>query len=1675
VTAATSTRETAERTARSPADAARDGSDTDAPAVLRVVPRPIEVPGVIGIEGAVAGGFDAVQAEWTPGGGDVVLTARRPFLDLTARASFDAEGTFDGRLAVTARLGVLGLGLGETSWTTTAWTPEDALIAPSVALRGADLVIDLSALPAETAITVDPSLSFSRSEGTATIGLPADAVPAGRPLSPRLVELYRGLLGVDLGALQVHTDAELADAPAAVDGADAFFAPGAYGEEAPSALALLDAVVRAFLAQRSGPVGADSGPAPPLPDSETPGSVPVASTDLVPAAVPEASGAPPVADGSATAEATAEGVAAGASEEVPSLEDVESTAAAEGEGEAAPPPVEVLMPEAPTAPGPAAAARGGAVAGGAGGAARSATTLPSAGEMTDAARGAVAEPVAETAARAREELAAELGERPAPSPEIVELCERIRTAIRENRPEDEDELLATDPTQQARDAGATVTGSVDGQVTEVGGAYDEMASPPAGTPALTPTPVTPADPSSAGMGVDAASAAPDPIPPENTSLDADVSATDQRIADSGIDTRVTREIPDGPFEDARAARGELGELAQRTPEEIHAEEQTAIDAAQADMAALQQQALAAMRTARGGAVADTGATSEAATGAEVNTREGVSQRAQGIYDAAQRQVETLLTPLSRTALSQWDAGLARLSREFHDSLNRVQRWIDERHSGVVGTIVAIGDYVAGLPGWVTDEYNRAERTFGDGVCELLLSISSDVNAVIAAAQAVIQTARDDIDGLFADMEAEFPEWAAQERAKFAGRLDALDARVTQAQTSFVNDVSSRAITAVNEAHAAVEAKRQEAGGLIGRVVAAIEEFIDDPVRAIINGLLRLVGIPPGAFWSLIAQIEQVASDIADDPETFINNLTAGVKQGFQQFFDNFGTHLISGFWNWLFSGLRTPIPMPTSYDALSLVTFALQLMGITWPNVREILVRHVGPTAVEILEGAWQILSVLIEQGPQGLVNMIKEQLAPENIVGMILDAAIEYITETLIVQVAQYIFSLLNPAGAVAQAIRLIYQVCAWIFRNAARIFAFVQAIVGGIANVMAGNIGGLAQTVERALASMLVVAIDFLAGMLGLGDLPDQVADVITRLQAYVLGIIDRVVGFIVAQARALLRRLGIGGDEEEPDDGNDDEELGTTVRFSGGGESHRLWFDVAGSDATLMVASVPEPIGNKIAQWRAKVSSGEPADDALRAEASTTLGNLETVANEASEEGDRLAALFLQASADENDENEPPSDDALENRERAIAGMLTRLFTIFEEVDPETYVADIAAALPGHTASYLDTIQGQWERAITAPKLVPDGSSAIWDMSVATRTGALAFARNDGTHRQLLPYFLVGSQNTGQQRSASTGAFRNHALETDSPEPAHRVRAGVLRAFGDDTVSAMKTMARGKISNDDNSALRDQIDGMTFSTDGGRWGTFVGIPGDSVNPLVRAAVDAEGNIVLFLRALVTNSAQITWAQLLAVWSASDATKNYLKGLFRRVEPGTHEWIPTGYIPRVIETAVAAASAGDVRNGLRWVTAQNTLRSPTPHVLFWPQVTTVPARGESGGVATTTDFSGHEGSFRSEAGTTQFAGNVPSGPFHDWLRAEFNAQNGLGAIGYLRHLQSLVPSRVWDGSTHMFPDAVLDRPIGMFYRCGDGVDRVLTVAQLALRQRLNWQRIGAAFAAAIAATEAE
>src|SRR5690606_23044959 len=203
--------------------------------------------------------------------------------------------------------------------------------------------------------------------------------------------------------------------------------------------------------------------------------------------------------------------------------------------------------------------------------------------------------------------------------------------------------------------------------------------------------------------------------------------------------------------------------------------------------------------------------------------------------------------------------------------------------------------------------------------------------------------------------------------------------------------------------------------------------------------------------------------------------------------------------------------IPSDFSLKSVITFFLQIMGITWARIRRLLAKHIGEQNVALIEQAWQIISTLIEQGPQGIFEMIKDQLNPQAILDMILQTAIDFVIETLIKQVALRIIGMLNPAGAIVQAIELIYKLLKWLFENAARIFTLIETIVNGAADLIAGNIGGMATAVEGALARILPIVIVFLAGLLGLGDLPDKIAGAVKRLQDMVERILDRVIGFL------------------------------------------------------------------------------------------------------------------------------------------------------------------------------------------------------------------------------------------------------------------------------------------------------------------------------------------------------------------------------------------------------------------------------------------------------------------------------------------------------------------------------------------------------------------------------------
>jgi hypothetical protein len=845
--------------------------------------------------------------------------------------------------------------------------------------------------------------------------------------------------------------------------------------------------------------------------------------------------------------------------------------------------VKLHMPEPPSAPSKAHQQRIAGIHARAGGKARAQGSLPPAAKQVGDVQKAVTPPDAERLAAARAELIASVNA--APSPEILKLAADIRRAIRDRRPPDEDALVKAEPAKEASEAGNELNASVQGEARKVQDNYGPLNSQPQPAPTQSGAPLPPQPAAPPAPPLNASAAVPDAVPAQNVSLDKDAAATRKQADDAGMNKPAAAEVKSGPIAEAREAQGELDQVAKEDPAQVLAKQKEALAKADADMGALQMQALEALTSARTGAVGKTTAQQHGMVGSEEQMRARAGSEAKAVFDKAQSDVQALLKPLVSTAMDKWDAAKTALTTQFKNDLKIVKDRVDERHSGVGGWFVGVWDVVTGLPGWATEAYDRAENNFAEGVIAKLTEISIEVNSVIKACETIIENARNRIHEIFDALPESLRDWAAQEQTKFDGQLDKLGQEVVAARDGFNKDVSQRAAEAVDEVRAEIAELRKKAGGLVGRIVDAVKRFVDDPVKFIIEGLLEILGISPPAFWAVVAKIKKVVKDIVDDPIGFANNLLRGIGQGFSKFFDNFAEHMIRGFLSWLLGDLKD-VQIPKEISVKSIISFFLQLMGITWPNIRRILAKKIGEKNVALIEKVYSLISMLVEQGPQGIYEMIKEKLDPQSIVDQVVQMAVDYMVTAIAKQVAVRVALLFNPAGAILQAIEAIYRVLKWVFENAARIFTLIETIVNGLADIISGNVGGFAKAVERGLEILIAPVLGFIADYFSLGDLPQKVAKQIKSFREWILAKIEAGFDWLIEKGKALLAALGIGRKEKDKKEGGEyDKEVGKSVNFVAGGERHRLWIQTSVGNAVVMMASQPKPVELELEDYRQK----------------------------------------------------------------------------------------------------------------------------------------------------------------------------------------------------------------------------------------------------------------------------------------------------------------------------------------------------------------------------------------------------------------------------------------------------------------------------------------------------------
>jgi hypothetical protein len=301
----------------------------------------------------------------------------------------------------------------------------------------------------------------------------------------------------------------------------------------------------------------------------------------------------------------------------------------------------------------------------------------------------------------------------------------------------------------------------------------------------------------------------------------------------------------------------------------------------------------------------------------------------------------------------------------------------------------------------------------------------------------------------------------------------------------------------------------------------------------------------GAVWNLLEIIFSVVAPgvmpylrkaagafrtILNNPIGFVGNLVRAGKAGFNQFAKNILTHLKTSLIQWLTGSLGgLAIYIPQSFDIREIVKFVLSVLGLTWANIRQKLVKAVGETAVKALETGFDIVMTLVTQGPAAAWEKIKEQLA--NLKELILDEIMNFVVVKVVQSAIVKLVSMLNPAGAFIQAIIATYNTVMFFVERLRQIVQVTMAFIDSISAIASGVIAAAANKVESTLAGLLTLAISFLARLVGLGKVSDVVVNIVNKIRAPIDKALDKVVDWIVAGARKIGRFIAQAGLPQDP----------------------------------------------------------------------------------------------------------------------------------------------------------------------------------------------------------------------------------------------------------------------------------------------------------------------------------------------------------------------------------------------------------------------------------------------------------------------------------------------------------------------------------------------------------------
>ena len=710
----------------------------------------------------------------------------------------------------------------------------------------------------------------------------------------------------------------------------------------------------------------------------------------------------------------------------------------------------------------------------------------------------------------------------APSPDKEASRSQLDSAINANVPSDLDDLNNFKSEEKAAVMGNQVLAESQKQVGEIQGTYQEIENAPPAPPPEPPTPLPAIEQAPETPALNLGEGAVPDLKEEHTDVTEFTQQADDIYAKEGITGDLQTEIEkvqDGELGEANKERSSLDEKVANEPNKIKSFAKSEQAKVKSNLQKEESRAKKSMQDKRNQELNASATKQKTTKSLMEKKREEVTKTINGIYDKAKTKVDGKLKFLETKALISFKLGQARYAAKFERDANRdIDAWKSDRYSGLSGAWAWVKDQfkdVGNFPA-VQRIFNRHREAFVKNIDRLIVEIDKQNQETIQECKQILADARKEIEKFVAGLEPELRKAGEDAQKETETKLADLDKHIDEEKKKLQQKLCDEKDAAIAAIDKKIEEMKEEMAGAVYK----LGNLLLDGAIKFFKWALEKAGLSPGPLMKVINKGKSVIKKIVTDPIGFLGNLLKAVGGGMDLFVGNIKKHLLNGLVSWLTGSMGDlNIDIPSSFDAKGVLKLTLQILGLTYDNIRKRLAAKVGEEKVAAAEKGVEIIKRLKQDGPIALWNMLKEKAA--EIKQKVMDGIRNWVITQVVKKAITDIALMLNPAGAVLKAILTIYDVVMFFVDNIERIMSFVKSIINSVANIANGAVGQASAFIEKALGRTVPIILSFLARLLKLNGIGKAVQRILEKIRKPIDKAIDKAILWLTSKLKSSAKK--------------------------------------------------------------------------------------------------------------------------------------------------------------------------------------------------------------------------------------------------------------------------------------------------------------------------------------------------------------------------------------------------------------------------------------------------------------------------------------------------------------------------------------------------------------------------